>query len=497
MSGLNRVVGLAALTLFGANAWAQEPPAEPVEAAAEVAAEAGAEAAVPVEPAAEPAVAPAEASPIPTPEVAVEVAFPQGATGAVGQAIPLVVSFAPPAGFVVVGVDVAGNRFVETVSEDAPVVLPDGRTQFTLAVAVFRSGNFEADGIEAVLIDANGRQHRVSSAPFSLEVQSSIVNESDPQPAPSDGPMAVLTRDMRPLYAGVALGFVLLGLLIAAVWRRAKTAHEEAEPEPTRPGWETAFEALDRLEADGLLEAGEHLEFHMRLSEILRAYLGDRFAFFAPEMTTHEIANWMNRNDAEAGGYRDEIIDVLSEMDIVKFARFTPPLEMSERCFASARTLVTELSAREREQLENPDGEGTDDGADGTGSAAKATGSSPTAAGATGANAAVGDGFDDPDGGAPAAPVRLLTSGGHAAVTSIPRPTVMGGLPEEGAGSGVHQVTATQRPDPAPTADPTPMDPAAPENTTDAPRADADDTDTEPDPPSNVVAWNSRTREGE
>lgn len=279
-------------------------------------------------------------------EVSLEPAGPY--TTAVGLPFDLAVSIRVPAGLELVSVSVGGNPYIE-LTESSAVVEEGGIASQSLRLSVFRSGAFTSSGIEALIIDQNGEQHRISSVPFVVDVESRIVNENDPAPAPSDPPLTVFSRDMRPIYAGSAFGFLGLGALIAALWRRRNRVEEVAEDEAfvRRPAWEIAFEALDALEAEGMLDDGRHLEFHMRLSEILREYIGARFSFLALEMTTTEIARALS--DRETGEYREELLEVLGDMDLVKFAKFTPPRDLSDGCFDSVKRVVNELSARERQ----------------------------------------------------------------------------------------------------------------------------------------------------
>lgn len=280
--------------------------------------------------------------------VSVSLDDPGPMTTALGLPIEVTVRATVPPPLELVSLSVGGNPFIEVV-DAGPIAIVDGGFVQTLALAVFRSGEFDSTGIELLLIDGNGGQHVVSGEPFTLIVESRIINESDPAPAPSDPPLVVLSRDMRPIYAGSALGFVGLGALIAVLARRRSRDEEleMVEEIERRPAWEIAFEALDALEAEGMLDDGRHLQFHMRLSEILREYIGARFAFLALEMTTTEIA--VALADKDAGEYRAELLEVLGDMDMVKFARFTPPRALSDDCFTSVWRVVTELSARDRD----------------------------------------------------------------------------------------------------------------------------------------------------
>ncbi len=275
---------------------------------------------------------------------------PEPAEILVGEPVRLDVRVALPPFAELVSVRPADPRYVEVLSVDDPPPV-DGVATWTVTLTLFRPGRFTVPGLEATWLTAEGETERLTSDPFSVHVRSTIVNESAPSPAPSDGPMPVLTRDRRPLYVGVAFALLAFGALLGLLIRQfvGREDDEVGEIVPTRPAWETAFEALDALREDALLEADAHLEFHMRLSEILRVYLGARFGFLALEMTTTEIRYALHGIPERAGEYQEEIVRVLSEMDMVKFARVIPPIAISEAAWDAAHGLVEDLSARERE----------------------------------------------------------------------------------------------------------------------------------------------------
>ena len=224
---------------------------------------------------------------------------------------------------------------------------------------LYRAGQFVLERATATLLHLDGEQSVVRAPAFRVTVPSSIANESAPEPAPSTAPFPVLTRDIRPL---IALGIVGAALLVALGYRLARMRNASVAPvqpvgPPPRPAWELALEALDRLEQEDLLERGEALTFHMRLSELLRAYLGVRFGFSALEATTSEIALALATRPDEVGEWRTEILRVLRDMDLVKFAKHAAPREESDAILAATRQLVLDLSARERIAPPSPDDE--------------------------------------------------------------------------------------------------------------------------------------------
>src|SRR6185503_13339363 len=108
-------------------------------------------------------------------------------------------------------------------------------------------------------------------------------------------PADVPVRSYRMLYwlAG-ALALLALGFFAFRAWRRPKTA-VVAPPKPKEPIEVRARLALDALRAMDLPGNRQFREFHFRLSEILRGYLGERYAFDALECTSTELLDLLRR----------------------------------------------------------------------------------------------------------------------------------------------------------------------------------------------------------
>lgn len=275
----------------------------------------------------------------------------------VGQPFALQGTLTTAPGASVVSLDIrdgAWGRVLELAT--GPGDRPED-VRIAASAVIFRAGRFTLEGATATVLLPSGAQIDVEAGPVVVEVSSVIANETAPEPAPSAAPFSVLTRDLRPIIAGGIALALLLGALIGWLVRRLAPAPEAAVPAgpPPRPAWDLALEALDVLEADALLDEGRPLEFHMRLSEILRGYLGARFRFHALEATTSEIALALSARPDEVGSWRAEILRVLRDMDLVKFARYAPAREASEALLEATRRLVLDLSARDRAEAERPE----------------------------------------------------------------------------------------------------------------------------------------------
>jgi hypothetical protein len=186
------------------------------------------------------------------------------------------------------------------------------------------------------------------AAPDALVMVQSLLDKPGATP-PADvrdikAPAAV-PRDYRPL-----LWLALAGLgaiALAALLYRLINKRRSALIAPPRPAHEIALEALTKLHAARLLEAGREQEFYVRLSAIVRAYLEARFHLRAPEMTTEEFLQVAQRDPQLAPPQRSLLGNFLSEADLVKFARYVPASDDAERAYRAAREFVASTAAPE------------------------------------------------------------------------------------------------------------------------------------------------------
>lgn len=179
------------------------------------------------------------------------------------------------------------------------------------------------------------------AAPDALVMVQSLLDVPG-QTAPADvrdikGPVAV-PRDYRPL-VWLAAGLLAAAALAVLLYRLVNRRRPASSVAP-RPAHEIALEALAKLHAARLLEAGRHEAFYVRLSDIVRTYLEVRFHLRAPEMTTEEFLQEAQRDPQLAPPQRSLLGNFLSEADLVKFARYVPAPDDAERAYRAAREFV-------------------------------------------------------------------------------------------------------------------------------------------------------------
>lgn len=255
-------------------------------------------------------------------------------------------------GWVLSRVEAVGFKYLESTTK-APLLLPDGTWEAEFVV--FRTGRFEIPGAAALFTQPSGLQARSDLTGFVVEIPAALANEANPEPAPQPPPMEVPTLNYWLVGGLAALVAGAIGGIIALLVRRYRRLREEAmRPVPKRPPEEVAREALARLAADDLLASDQTVDFHLRLSEILRGFVGAELEVNATEMTTTEIREMLETHGASLGIMRIELLRMLEESDLVKFARFSLPRSASEALFADVERWIADVCQRREARVEAP-----------------------------------------------------------------------------------------------------------------------------------------------
>lgn len=337
---------------------AAEDHAPPPMAAAEPAspiANAGS-AAAPASPAADPGETKASLSPEHTPKLALKVDPPNGVR--VGQAVHVEIAALARVGD---DVTVAEQSFApfEVYKKEARVEPPSGEQQrfvFSLELLALEAGDTPLPAIELRVVTKDSNVGKVRTEPRPFKVQSLIANEPNAQPKLETKPVVVLEDNWLPVYVlgGLAAAAAIAGLtlLAARYYRKRKAA--AVPPPPPRPPWEIAVEKLAQLRRDKqkMLDDGQGAQFVDQLSDVVRAYLGGRYAFDGLETTTDEMLMQLKHRGASLG-FTQEVGQFLGRCDLVKFAKVEPDADEVDLLFAKAQDLV-HLSEPERLQQSAP-----------------------------------------------------------------------------------------------------------------------------------------------
>jgi hypothetical protein len=220
-------------------------------------------------------------------------------------------------------------------------------TNFRLRMAAFALGKQRLPDLVFDVIGADGAAGTFETHGPQVEVTPTISESAaqngealyDIQP-PADVPVRTwrLLWALAALAAAAALAWVAFRLL-----RQIKHAIPDRVV-PLEPMDVRARKALDDLRAQDLPGRALFREFHFRLSEILRGYLGERFSFDALECTSSELLDRLRRLHTPGLDY-SEMERHVHESDLIKFARAGTAPEACKRELEMAYRVVHATTA--------------------------------------------------------------------------------------------------------------------------------------------------------
>ena len=173
-----------------------------------------------------------------------------------------------------------------------------------------------------------------------------------------------------PVTLGDVLPWILMAVIVAAItWfavryiRRLKRSRGEIEsiiiPDPAHI---IALHELEKLRDEKLWQNGEIKLYYTRLTEILRQYLENRFRVFSLELTTGETLAALVKSGFKKDGSYNQLKSVLTNADLVKFAKYTPEPVEHESIFQDSWNFVLatkeELPVEDKADMKDKGGEG-------------------------------------------------------------------------------------------------------------------------------------------
>lgn len=202
----------------------------------------------------------------------------------------------------------------------------------------FLPGTFELSVPEITL----GPSRKIAPEPVTVTVESVL---EDPEAAELEDiapPLDIPVPWWWWVLGGVAAALVAVAAVLW--WRRRKRASQWTPPVPPH---ERALAALQDLVEEDLPGQGRFKAFYLRLSDIVRHYLEERFGLRAPEQTTEEFLSAMVSAPVIAHGHHKLLRSFLEQADMVKFAKFVPSVEQAGLAVDAATRFVRQTVPRE------------------------------------------------------------------------------------------------------------------------------------------------------
>jgi hypothetical protein len=188
----------------------------------------------------------------------------------------------------------------------------------------FEPGEMEIPAQVVTAVDRGGQIEELTTDAVTVSIKSLIANEPEPKLREDMGPgEKVIVKDYLLLWilgVLVGIGFVVATTLLIRRLIAMRRSKSDVFVPPPRPAEEIALEKLTLLRGSALLDEGQVKLFHVRLSEAVREYLGNRYLFDSLELSTEELAVTLRATTIKSDDF-DAVGEFLGVTDLVKFAK--------------------------------------------------------------------------------------------------------------------------------------------------------------------------------
>lgn len=122
---------------------------------------------------------------------------------------------------------------------------------------------------------------------------------------------------------------------------------------PKVPAHIAAINELQRIKNDAdWRSSNSYKEFYTAITDALRQYVNERFAFNATEMTSDEILEHLKQHIDKDG--IKELSEILSTADLVKFAKYNPPMNENDRNLMGIIEFVESTKPKTGDEVTEP-----------------------------------------------------------------------------------------------------------------------------------------------
>lgn len=246
--------------------------------------------------------------------------------------------------------DKQAEASVEVIKDfDVDTVSKEGRREHLrkrYELAIYDEGIYNFDKAHALYADKNILDTLFAESNNSVVVGTFDIDTTQVRTVRELKPQKNLEFRFEEISGYIAIGVASLLLLALAIYllvrylrKRGKRLSDLFKAAPPVPAHIVALGALERLRGEQLWQNDKHKLYYSRLSDILRSYLAGRFDVEAMEMTTDEIVSALRHLDVEQKAKMD-ILSLLRDADLVKFAKAIPGAEENEQAYNKALYFV-------------------------------------------------------------------------------------------------------------------------------------------------------------
>ncbi len=256
--------------------------------------------------------------------------------------------FPAPQNPVVPGLEIVGEPKTDTIVTGRDFTEVESR----ITVTSFDSGSYSLPAFTAYRIKSDGTTDTLSFDGGKLEFTTIQIDTNSFKPFDVKGQMnyPYTVKEALP-WVGLLFMLILAGYLISKAIRNLREKRSLfGKPVVIDPPHIVALRTLERLRVEKLWLTNQK-EYFTQLTEAIRSYIESRYMIQAMEQTSNEILKDLSKVDMDKKIYKD-LGELFYLSDLVKFAKYTAPIEECEGAVPSA---VRFVNATFLEQIEQKD----------------------------------------------------------------------------------------------------------------------------------------------
>ncbi len=183
------------------------------------------------------------------------------------------------------------------------------------------------------------------SQPLALKVFSIPVDTLHPELFFGPRPVTDAPFVWSDWYAATACGLLFIPGILLLIYlihciRSNKPIIRKIKVEPKLPPHVVAMKEMERIKSEKSWQKGDQKVYYTDLTDVLRSYIKERFAFNATEMTSAEIMeHLLECKDKEA---LKELKELFTTADLVKFAKHNPLMNENDANLLCAIDFIDE-----------------------------------------------------------------------------------------------------------------------------------------------------------
>jgi hypothetical protein len=233
--------------------------------------------------------------------------------------------------------------FSKSESEEEGMIVRN----YKYKISIYETGDFELLPVVFKYIINGKEESKKTEKAIKIKVKSVLpadANDIKPIKAPQEFKTPVPYRFLY-MVALIIMALLILTLLSYFLYRKYFLKKPcEAQSLPLLLPDEEAHKSLDELLKLNLLHEGKIKDFYITLSDIIRRYVERRFNIMTFEKTTDEIIHQMRQKD---GACVNKLKDLLSDCDLVKFAKLIPSNAECNGHVLKSRNFIDETTSKE------------------------------------------------------------------------------------------------------------------------------------------------------